>query len=260
MSTPFVFLSTDEATLRNALAGGALDALRRETIADLDPCSLGRELSRSSGEALEVWLERMMAPPDDAGAPAEREIFWAVPDAMVTALARDPDTELGRVARRTRRNRETLYYALVDPKLLALVLDLYAVGHRTEAGCQGRSEEAEFRARRHDPAAYLSFASPIPESARASLAADGAVVYAAGRAVVALDIHCDGGERTGSIRGYRKVTETASAEDFRDDAIAAVVAANEVFVTRLRRAFGLAATSRHDGLVVTLDIPGATKV
>jgi hypothetical protein len=238
-----IFFSSDETALAEALAAGDLAKLAVETVADLDPGALGRALARVSGEGLDVWLERMTSSPEGV-TPREREIFWAVPSAMTTALAAE-ESELGRVARRANDAGRTLFYSLVDPSLLALVLDLYALGHPTSAGCQGRSNEDEFRRRRHEPAAYLAFVSAIPDAARASLEADGMHVYGQGHAVQAIDIHVDGTERPGSIRGYRKRTESCFEEDFRDDAIAAVIAANEAFVPGLRRAFGLAPVSKH---------------
>jgi hypothetical protein len=222
MSTPFFFLQSDEATLCAALRKHDLRALRRVVVDDLDPGALGRELAAWSGEALDVWFGRMMAEPDPA-APRERGLFWAVPPGVP----------------RAREAGQTLFYCLVDPGLFDLVMDLYAAGHPTTAGCEGRSHAEQFTKRCHDPHAYLGFEAPMPEHVQRALEADGMRVYMDGCAVCSIDIHSDGSERPGSVRGYRKVTETRMEEDFRDDAIRAVLAANAAFVPRMRRAFGL---------------------
>ncbi len=123
--------------------------------------------------------------------------------------------------------------------LFELVLDLHGAGFPTEAGCQGRSRAEEFATKRHSPTAYLSFASPLPDAIHRALAAEGLVPYADATGVEAIALHSGDAMRAGSVRGYRKVSETHSEEDFRDDAIAAVIGANATFVARMRRAFRL---------------------
>ena len=227
---------SDEEHLRAALRARDLSTLHRETVDDLDPGSLGTKLATVTGEEPDAWFDRMMEEPD-SGAPIERGLFWQMPTEILERLA--GFEELGRQARAA---GHSLYYCLVDPGLFDLVLDLYAAGHPTEAGCQGRLHEGEFPAKRHNPEAYLSFTKAMPDHVLRALEGEGLHVYGDGTAVNAIRIHTDGVVAPpGSVRGYRKVTETHLAEDFREDARRAVIAANALFVERMRRAFRLRA-------------------
>jgi hypothetical protein len=239
MRTPFFFLFADEETLCTALRARALGALRREVVDDLDPATLAKALLPSSSQPRDVWFARMTAAPPSA-TPPERGLFWAVPTETAHWLADASTGTLSELARDACAARHTLFYCLVDPGIFDLVLDLYAAGHPTSAGCQGRFHEAHFSARRHEPHAYLAFEdAPMPEHVQRALVAGGMKVYADGRAVCAVDIHVDGSERPGSVRGYRRESETRAIEDFQPDAIRAVLAANAEFVPRMRRAFAL---------------------
>ena len=238
MGTSYFFFETDEASLRAVLRAGALDTLQRFVIDDLDPVSLGRSLAALTGDDVDAWLARIGEPFSDDTAPAERALFWEVPAPTVRQLAERGTGELATRATSACATGRGLYYCLVDLGLFDLVLDLYRLGYPTEAGCEGRLREDEFRTKRHEPRAYLTFAAPLPERLQRALVAEGLTVYAGGLGVASVAIHADGAERPGSIRGYRKDVATHFLEDFRED-VREIIAANAAFVERMRRGFGL---------------------
>jgi hypothetical protein len=127
----------------------------------------------------------------------------------------------------------------IDPLMLEIITTFNEMGFDTMACCQGRRNIQEFYDKKHCPAAYIAFVDSLPIEIQESAKSLNLNVYGDGECVSAVQVICPP-QREGCIVGYREPDENNFChEDWDTSAIGRMIEANEFFIDKIRKVFGI---------------------